>query len=140
MKVHVRMVMVLSLIGLLIGLVGTTTTFAQGNDLPAGLIAWWSGDGDAESGLGTHHGTLHGSPSFTVGKQGKAFSLDGVDDYVSVGHDASLQPPRITVDLWMKSNTITTNPDWINQNRVTLISKGHRDSFGSAPSRVLKNS
>ena len=43
------------------------------------------------------------------GRYGYAMEFDGVDDYVEVLNDASLNPPKITVELWAKSNTGTWN-------------------------------
>src|SRR5213080_193555 len=48
---------------------------------PAGVVAWYPGDGNASDTQG-HNGTLQGGATFTAGKVGQAFSLDGVNDYV----------------------------------------------------------
>jgi len=51
---------------------------------PAGMVAWWRGNGDAGDAAGGHAGTtLNGAP-FAAGFVGQAFSFDGVDDVVSV--------------------------------------------------------
>lgn len=75
---------------------------------------------------GANNGTYTNSP--TLGQSGalaasanKAVQLDGVNDYVNVPHNASLDPNSITVEAWAKSNGATWNQSgW-------LVSK--RDKF-----------
>ncbi len=56
----------------------------------AGLVAYYSFDGNANDGSGNgHHGTLNGGPTYVAGVQGNALDFDGVDDYVSTGKNAS---------------------------------------------------
>ena len=50
-----------------------------------GLVGWWAGDGHATDSMGTHPGTISDSVTFTSGKIGLAFSLNGIDSYVSLG-------------------------------------------------------
>ncbi len=74
---------------------------------PKGLVAWWPGDGDARDiTTGAKHGILHGT-TFSPGIVGQAFDFDGVDDFVSVPHSASLQPQTMTVAAWIK---VASNP------------------------------
>ena len=42
-----------------------------------------------------------GDTVFATGKVGQAFSFDGVNDYVEVPHDASLDLPQFSVDAWV---------------------------------------
>jgi N-acetylneuraminic acid mutarotase len=74
---------------------------------PAGLVSWWSGDKTAEDVQGTNNGTLLNGTSFRKGMVGPAFSFDGVDDYVQVPHNSSLNPGTgdFSVDFWMKTDT-----------------------------------
>ena len=50
-----------------------------------GLVGWWAGDGHATDSMGNHPGTISDSVTFTSGKLGLAFSLNGIDSYVSLG-------------------------------------------------------
>jgi len=69
---------------------------------PTGLVAWWPGDGDANDLAGENDGTLEGGATFAPGMVGQAFSLDGVDDYVSVPDDPSLNlGAGLTVEAWI---------------------------------------
>jgi len=47
-------------------------------------IAHWPAEASAVDVIGAHHGTLHNSTTFAVGVSGQAFSLNGVNDYVSI--------------------------------------------------------
>lgn len=51
---------------------------------PAGLVAWWSADGQANDQIGTNNGVLHNGATYAPGKVGNAFTFDGVDGYVEI--------------------------------------------------------
>jgi hypothetical protein len=57
---------------------------------PAGLVAWWRGEGEATDTVGTNHGTLINGATFASGEVGQAFSLDGIDDYIEVPNAPAL--------------------------------------------------
>ncbi|MGH9945549.1 MAG: hypothetical protein ACRD9R_24610, partial [Pyrinomonadaceae bacterium] len=46
---------------------------------PAGMVAWYPGDGNADNLVGVNNGTLQNGATFAPGKVGQAFSFDGVD-------------------------------------------------------------
>jgi hypothetical protein len=72
---------------------------------PAGLVGWW--DGDAASGttasdiFGSSEGILANGATTVVGKVGRAFSFDGIDDEVTVADHAGLNPQSFTIDAWV---------------------------------------
>ena len=69
---------------------------------PSQLVSWWPGDGDADDIVGDNQGTLHNGVTFAVGVVGQAFSFDGVDDFVSVPHEASQNiREALTIDAWI---------------------------------------
>lgn len=69
---------------------------------PSGLIAWWSGDGNALDFAGTNHGTLMNGATFASGKAGQAFSFDGLDDHVRVPDAPVLNPTQqISIVAWV---------------------------------------
>ena len=69
---------------------------------PAGMVSWWPGDGNAKDIVNGNHGTLVGNATATgVGVVAQAFSFDGVEDFVEVPHDASLNLPQFSVDAWV---------------------------------------
>ena len=52
---------------------------------PSGLIAGWSGEGNAYDITGTNNGTLMNGATFAASKVGQGFNLDGIDDYLDAG-------------------------------------------------------
>ena len=77
-----------------------------------GLVGWWrfdEGEGSAaedSSGFG-NHGTVYGA-TWVEGKHGKALGFDGVDDYVGVLDDDTLDiPDGLTVEVWVKVGALT---------------------------------
>lgn len=72
---------------------------------PSSMVSWWPGDGNADDIIGTNNGTLQNGATFADGKVGRAFSLDGTNDYVEIPHSDSLnfgatQP--MSMNLWIK--------------------------------------
>ncbi len=76
--------------------------------LPAGLIHWWPGEGNAVDVQGNTHGALRNGATFGEGKVGQAFLLDGVDDFIDLGNDTSLHfsSSAFTLALWIKFNSL----------------------------------
>lgn len=73
---------------------------------PAGLVAWWPGDGNVEDIAGGNKSSLNGEATFVNGKVGKAFSFDGRGDFVNIPNTADLDiTKQITLDSWIKANT-----------------------------------
>jgi len=82
-----------------------------------GLIGWWKfdeGEGSiAYDSAGENDGTIHG-PTWTAGQINSALSFDGVDDYVNIPYDASLDidaSEGITLSVWIKLNSYPTDSD-----------------------------
>ena len=73
-----------------------------GVSAPCGLVAWWPGDYNAADVAGTHSGTLVNGTAFAPGEAGYAFSLNGVNQCVSVpGSPAwGFGTNAFTIDLW----------------------------------------
>ena len=76
-------------------------------DAPAGLVAWWRGEGDAHDSGGSNHGVLKGVTGFAEGKVGQAFSLDGATGYVEIPDAPSLWLTALTIEAWAMFNAIT---------------------------------
>ncbi|MBR9706270.1 LamG domain-containing protein [Candidatus Pacearchaeota archaeon] len=89
---------------------------------PSGLVSYWSfDDGTANDQIGNNDGTIYG-PNSAAGKVSNALNFDGVDDYVGVSDDNSLDMEGpFTMGAWINPIDIY-NP--IND-RVTIIDKGH---------------
>jgi len=71
---------------------------------PAGLVSWYQADGNADDAAGDNPGTLVNGATFASGRAGgQAFSLDGIDDYVSVpdSNDWDFIDGDFTIELWV---------------------------------------
>jgi hypothetical protein len=72
----------------------------------SGPIAWWPGDGNANDAVGSNHGTLHNGATYAAGRIGRAFSFDGVDDFVSFGNSiGNFGTSDFTVEFWIRRPT-----------------------------------
>jgi hypothetical protein len=78
------------------------------------IVAWYRFD----EGSGTiaqdetlrNNGTLVNGPQWVDGKDGKALSFDGVDDYITIPDSPSLSPTSgITISAWVRLNAAGTN-------------------------------
>lgn len=79
---------------------------------PYGLVAWWRGEGNANDRVGSNHGTLNGSATFSTlaeGYDGRAFKFDGTNGYVALPDNLFPFPTSGTgatpfsFELWFKS-------------------------------------
>jgi hypothetical protein len=82
-----------------------------------GLVGWWPFNGNAqdESGNG-NNGTVNGATltADRFGNANKAYSFNGLDDYLQIMNSPSLDFTNGTINLWFNT---------INQNISTLICK-----------------
>jgi len=73
--------------------------------LPAGLVGWWAGEGNANDNTGAHNGVLEGGVTFVPGEVGQAFSLDGTTAAVEVPASPSLNVgvgSGMSVEAWIR--------------------------------------
>ncbi len=71
---------------------------------PADPVSWWKLDGDAKDGVGGNDGTGYGGVNLNYDDaiRKKVASFDGVDDYVNVPADTSLNPyTAFSIGLWV---------------------------------------
>jgi hypothetical protein len=105
---------------------------AQCTQRPAGLTAWYRGEGNANDFNSVNHGVLQNGASFSSGRVGQAFSLDGVDDYVAVPDADSLDlTGNLTIEGWV-------NPTDISGER-TIVSKRTLDNNNVTYVLFLRN-
>jgi Ca2+-binding RTX toxin-like protein len=86
---------------------------------PPGLTHWWPGDGNTDDIENGNHGTLQNGAGFAAGEVAQGFSLDGVDDYVSIPDAASFTTSMLTLDSWVQPNGLGSYQ--------TIVSKYHFD-------------
>ena len=70
---------------------------------PAGLVAYWPGEGNANDDAGGYHGTLTGKATFAPGTVGQAFSLTTADDGIRLPNQAVDGLSDITFVAWIKT-------------------------------------
>jgi RHS repeat-associated protein len=81
---------------------------------PAGLMAWWPGNGDARDAVSGQVGRLLNGASFVEGKVSMGFQFDGANDTVRMPAAANLDIAKagdgsMTVEFWMKPETYENN-------------------------------
>ena len=86
---------------------------------PAGMVAWWPGDGNANDIVGSNHGTLSGGATFTGGMVESAFSFPTTSAAVKLPGGSVNGLGDITFDAWIKPAA-----DWIKGpfTTITIIS------------------
>jgi len=89
---------------------------------PANMVGWWAGDDSTNDMVDLNDGSLMGDAHYAAGKVGKAFSLDGSGDAVTI---AEVGNPldgfeKLTLDAWVKPDTVNSaNPDGLQ----TIVAK-----------------
>jgi hypothetical protein len=69
-----------------------------------GLVSWHRAEGDPTDSAGGLHGTMQNGASFDVGRIGRSFSFDGIDDHVLVANAPALEPQTVSVEVWVKAS------------------------------------
>jgi RHS repeat-associated protein len=82
----------------------TSSTGAACLPVPAGAVAWWPGDGSADSLIGGLHGTLLNTTSFATGRGGTVFKLDGAANAIDLSaHATELNlAGAATLEMWIR--------------------------------------
>ena len=73
---------------------------------PAGMVAWFPGDGNANDIQGGNNGTPNGGVTFTAGKVAQAFNFDGTGDVTYPTINAG---STYTLDFWMRPTLTGVN-------------------------------
>lgn len=95
-----------------------------------GLVAWYPFNGNANDESGNeNHGSVFGATlsEDRVGSSNKAYSFDGVNDYIKITNPSSLNFPdgvSFTVSFFYNPNSIVTNNSGFNG----LISRFHNNT------------
>ncbi|HYB96876.1 MAG TPA: Ig-like domain-containing protein, partial [Vicinamibacterales bacterium] len=94
---------------------------------PSGIVGWWRAETNANDSVGANHGTLAGTPAFIAGRIGQAFSLNGVDQGVTVEHSALLSPHagaagKMSAEVWVNADSYPTDSNF--QNQRAIVTKG----------------
>jgi len=103
-------VVLTNIVGAVTSSVATLTVTVSNNCiLPSGMVSWWPGEGSAADSIGVNNGTLQGgatasAPAFV----GLGFTFDGTNNYVSIPDSAALEPTNLTVEAWVKFNSLNS--------------------------------
>ena len=81
---------------------------------PAGLVAWWPADGNADDIAGGNDGVAQNGANFVPGQVEGSFSFDGIDDRIEVP-DSTLWTfgSDFTIDLWTNFASTCSDPGCI---------------------------
>ena len=89
------------------GMVGTVNVTPACAAPPANMAAWYPGDNNGRDIAGGNNGALQNGTTFATGKVGQAFSFDGMDDQITVPHNANQNGgTQITIDAWINPTSI----------------------------------
>jgi len=80
--------------------------------VPAGLVGWWPGAGNAKDIAKGHDGSVFGGVSFTPARVGDGFTFNNNADRVTIPHDDSLNvnSEGFTAEFWMKGGRDQPEP------------------------------
>jgi hypothetical protein len=101
-----------------------TPSFSPTNCIPApaGLVAWWSAEGNPNDRIGTNNGVLIDGVTFGPGRVGQGFHLNGAGSYIRIPPSPSLNlVNEFTLELWYK-------PEGTNAGAKGLIAKRNNES------------
>ena len=113
--------------------------------LPAGLIAWWSGDVSGEDISGNGHDAVLtlGAQAGVSGLIGGAFEFDGID---AIAATSLLLPAQGTIDLWVNPVALDTIDGILGtfglangDDRLWLNVRGPQGGLGVGPNRLVVN-
>lgn len=91
---------------------GSITTLVANLSVPAvctlpstGIAAWWQAEDSLSDILSGSLGVLQGGTTFTNGKVGRAFHLDGQSSAILVSDSPALNPTKaLTIETWLNLN------------------------------------
>ncbi len=70
--------------------------------VPSSIVSWWRAEDNADDAVDGNDGILMNGATYANGKVGKAFSFDGVDDYVRIPSSSNLNPTgSFSIDAWI---------------------------------------
>jgi hypothetical protein len=75
--------------------------------VPADLAAWYAGDGNTNDLQGGNAAALQNGATYGNGKVGQGFQFDGVDDQITVPHNANQNGgTNLTVEAWINPSSL----------------------------------
>ncbi len=90
----------------------TVSPAGKPGQMREGLVALWSGEGNANDSIGGNNGTPIGGLTYTNGKVGQAFVFNNTTSYISVPASSSLNIGTnngFTIECWIQPNAFNVN-------------------------------
>ncbi|MBK7047836.1 MAG: LamG domain-containing protein [bacterium] len=90
---------------------------------PAGLVSWYTGDGQPYDLAGANHALPHGALVYVPGQVGSAFGFDGASAYLDVLDSDDLDvgvADNFTIAAWMRFQAGSSSPQFILDKRQLL--------------------
>ena len=75
---------------------------------PNNLVSWYAGEQNALDSRSNNHGILQNGATFQIGKVGQGIKFDGANDYLEIPDSPSLKPQTLTVETWVKFDSLTS--------------------------------
>jgi hypothetical protein len=76
---------------------------------PSGMVSWWRGENNALDSADGNNGVALNGVTYSSGRVGQAFQLDGVNDYVAITNQPNLNPAgSFTIEGWIYPNADQT--------------------------------
>lgn len=88
--------------------VSQASPVAKFGQLPSGLVALWSGEGNAIDSMGDNNGNVVGNVTYGNGKIGQGFVFDGRTGRVDIGNPIQLQLQDFTITAWIKRDSASS--------------------------------
>lgn len=92
-----------------------------------GLVSVYKAESNANDSLGTNNGTALGGLTYTTGKSGNAFTLNGTTTYVDMGDVMDVGLNSWSYSLWFNTGLSTTYQDLFSKS----LASGLTGRFGS---------
>ncbi|PYI88128.1 MAG: hypothetical protein DME26_04120 [Verrucomicrobia bacterium] len=99
--------------------------------VPAGIVGWWPGQGNATDIIGGNNGTVSSGVTFTSGKVGQAFQFAGTPSSVSIPDAPELRPAQVTVEAWVRFDALNVADIGVSYFVAKTWNRGFGNAFAS---------
>jgi CSLREA domain-containing protein/uncharacterized repeat protein (TIGR01451 family) len=102
-----------------------TISFSIPRPSTTDLVSWWRAEENANDSMDGNNGTLQNGATFAAGRYGRAFDLDGVNDYVEAPDAANLDGmAQLTVDAWVKFDALPVGKEQFILSKAQAVGVG----------------
>ena len=99
-----------------------------------GLVGWWPFNGNANDESGNNNnGTVNGATltSDRFGNANKAYSFDGVNDYIQTTYSGIIGQNSRTISLWFNQDTILPGNQFQTHSKMILTTYGANGNYSN---------